>query len=185
MAVGAVAQALTVLFRHAWVPGLLGGLEPEFEVYHGKDFTTPMATGVSVFVFQVGADHVQRTLPPAEKLHRRPLPVRMSLLLTAWGKDASTEHALLGWAMRAVADNPVLSAGFLNAGTPDVFRPEETVELTAVDLTNDEVFDLWQVLPGSLQLSAAYVARVIRLESELVLPSGGPVLERALDMAEA
>jgi hypothetical protein len=108
----------------------------------------------------------------------------MALLLTAWAKDASIEHALLGWAMRTVADAAVLSAGFLNAAAPGVFGPDETVELSPVELTNDEVFQLWQVLPSSLQLSAAYVARVLRLESELVVPSGGPVLERALDLAE-
>jgi hypothetical protein len=182
-AIGAVAEAITTLFQHAWEPALLGGLEPEFDVYHGKNFDTPMSTGISVFVYQVTVDQVQRTLPPPDKNHRRPLPVRMSLLLTAWAKDASTEHALLGWGMRTIADRPILSAGFLNATMPGVFRPDETVELAPTELTNDEVFQLWQVLPSSLQLSAAYVARVLCLESDLVVPTGAPVVERDLDLA--
>lgn len=183
-AVGAVAEAITTLFDHAWDPALLGGLvHPQFAVYHGKDFQAPMTEGVSVFVFQVCVDPVQRTLPPAEKDHRRPLPLRASLLLTAWGKEASTEHALLGWAMRTVADSPVLSAGFLNARTPNVFGPGETVELAPSDLSNDEVFQLWQVLPSSLQLSAAYIGRGLRVESELLVPTGVPVVERDLDLA--
>jgi hypothetical protein len=65
-----------------------------------------MDAGVSVFVYQVGVNKVQRTLPPADPQHRRPLPL------------------------------DVVPAG----------------------LTNDEVFQLWQVLPNSLQLSAPYVA---------------------------
>jgi hypothetical protein len=180
-AIAAAAAAVVQLLEQSWHPGLLTGITPEFDVYQGKDFSSPMATGVSVFVYQVGVDTVARTLPPAEPDRKRPLPVKAYLLLTAWAKDASTEHALLGWAMRTVADHPVLSSGFLNAVAANVFRPDEALELTGVELTNDEVFRLWQVLPTSLQLSVPYVARVMRIESELVEASAGPVLERDLD----
>jgi hypothetical protein len=180
-AIGAAAAAVVRLLEQSWHPGVLTGIDPEFAVYHGKDFSSPMATGVSVFVYQVVVDTVARTLPPAEPDHKPPLPVRAYLLLTAWAKDASTEHALLGWAMRAIADHPLLSSGFLNAAAAGVFRPEEIVDLSAVELTNDEVFRLWQVLPSSLQLSVPYVARVLRIESEIVDVSGGPVIERDLD----
>jgi hypothetical protein len=183
-AIEAVAAAVTRLLDQSWHPGVLVGIQPQFEVYHGKDFSSPMATGISVFVYQVVVDPVQRTLPPAEPNHKRPLPLRISFLLTAWAKEASTEHALLGWAMRAIADNPVLSSGFLNASTAGVFRSGESVDLSAGELTNDEVFQLWQVLPSSLQLSVPYVARVIRIESELVEPVGEPVLERLYDIGE-
>ena len=180
-AIAAAAAAVVRLLEQSWHPGLLTGITPEFDVYQGKDFSAPMATGVSVFVYQVGVDTVARTLPPAQPDHKRPLPVKAYLLLTAWAKDASTEHALLGWAMRAIADHPVLSSGFLNAASANVFRADEVLELSAIELTNDEVFRLWQVLPTSLQLSVPYVARVIRIESDLVDVSAGPVLERDLD----
>ncbi|WP_405868107.1 DUF4255 domain-containing protein [Streptomyces sp. NBC_01515] len=183
--IGSVAEAVARLLQQAWQPALLGGIEPRFEVYQGKDFSTPMAQGVSVFVYQVNVDQVQRTLPSAEPDHRRPLPVRVSFLLTAWGQDASTEHDLLGWAMRAIADNPVLSSGFLNAAAPGVFRAAETVELVPMELSNNDVFLLWQVLPGSLQLSVPYIARVVRVESDLVDPQGAPVQVRELSVATA
>ena len=63
-----------------------------------------------------------------------------------------------------------------------VFRPDETVELVPTELTNDEVFQLWQVLPSSPQLSAAYVARRLCLESDLLVPTGAPVVERDLGL---
>jgi len=180
-AIGSVAEAVARLLGQAWQPDLLNGAEAQFEVYQGKDFHTPMDTGVSVFVYQVSVDKVQRTLPPAAPHHRRPLPLDIWLLLTAWATNVSTEHALLGWAMRAIDDNPILSSGFLNAYIPGVFRPEETIELAPAELTNDEVFQLWQVLPNSLQLSVPYVARVVRVESELTVAQGGPVLTRELE----
>ena len=180
-AIGSVAEAVARLLGQTWQPSLLNGSALQFEVYQGKDFSKPMDLGVSVFVYQVGVNKVQRTLPPADPQHRRPLPLDIWLLLTAWAQDASMEHAILGWAMRAIDDNPILSSGFLNAFIPGVFRPEETVELVPAELTNDEVFQLWQVLPSSLQLSAPYVARVVRVESELTVPQGPPVRTRELE----
>lgn len=181
-AIGSLAQAVIRLLEQSWKPSVLNGIEPQFEVYQGKDFQSPMETGISVFVYQVSVDKVQRTLPPAEPNHRRPLPVLVSLLLTAWAKEASAEHDLLGWAMRAIADNPILSAGFLNAAVPGVFGNEEIVELTPIELSNEEIFQLWQVLPSSLQLSVSYLARTVRVESELTQPAGVPVRTRELQM---
>lgn len=183
-AIGSVAGAVVRLLEQSWRPALLNGIEPQFAVYQGKDFSEPMDTGISVFVYQVGVDKVQRTVPAAENGHRRPLSLVVSLLLTAWAQDVSAELDLLGWAMRAIADNPILSSGFLNAAVSGVFRPEETVELVATELTNDEVFQLWQVLPNNLQLSACYLARVLRIESEVTDSEGAPVLTRELRMAE-
>jgi hypothetical protein len=180
-AIGSVAEAVSRLLGQTWQPSLLNGMQLQFEVYQGKDFQTPMESGVSVFVYQVSVNKVQRTLPPADPRHRRPLPLDIWLLLTAWARDASAEHAILGWAMRAIDDNPILSSGFLNAFIPGVFRPEETVELVPAELTNDEVSQLWQVLPNSLQLSAPYVARVVRMESALTVPLAPPVTARELE----
>ena len=184
-AIGSVAEAVARLLEQSWLPTLLNGLEPQFAVYQGKDFSAPMETGISVFVYQVIVNKVQRTLPPPESQYRRPLPLVVSLLLTAWAHDVSAEHDLLGWAMRAVADNPILSSGFLNSAVSGVFRPDETIELVPCELTNDEVFQLWQVLPSSLQLSAGYLARVVRVDSELAEPAGARVRTRELQFAEA
>jgi hypothetical protein len=89
-AIGSVAEAVARLLEQSWIPNLLNGIEPQFTVYQGKDFNQPMDVGISVFVYQVHVDHVQRTLPPALPHHRRPLPLVMSL------------HQLqFGWCLRA------------------------------------------------------------------------------------
>jgi len=185
-AIGSVAEAVARVLNQAWQSSPLNGTDAQFKVYQGKDFATAatqtqITTGVSVFVYQVSVNKVQRTLPPSTLQHRRPLPLDVWLLLTAWAGDASTEHTILGWAMRTIDDNPILSSGFLNAAVPDVFLPQETVELVPAELTNAEIFQLWQVLPNSLQLSVPYVARVVRVESELTVPQGSPVMTRELE----
>lgn len=185
-AIGSVAEAVRRLLEQSWT-AQPGGPEPQFEVYHRTSFETPMTTGISIFVYQVGIDTVQRTLPPSAPDRKRPLPVSLWLLLTAWATNAATEHALLGWAMRAIADNPTLSSGFLNTAVPGVFDAGETVDLSAGELSNDEVFQLWQAMPISLQLSVPYQARLIKIESELREPVGVPVLTtdlRYLDGAD-
>ena len=63
-AIGSVAEGVRRLLEQSWT-STPGGLEPEFAVYHGTDFGTPMKTGISIFVYQVGLDPVQRTLPPS------------------------------------------------------------------------------------------------------------------------
>jgi hypothetical protein len=183
-AIGSVAEGVRRLLEQSW-ESQPGGLHPLFEVYHRTDFDSPMTTGISIFVYQVGVDPVQRTVPPPGPDRRRPLPICMSLLLTAWATNAPTEHMLLGWAMRAIDDNPILSSGFLNAAVPGVFRPEETVELVAAQMSNDEVFQLWQAMPIELQLSMPYQARVIRIDSDIVEPVGAPVQVRELRYADA
>ena len=79
-----------------------------------------------------------------------------------------------------IEHNPVLSSGFLNAAFSGVFRPEETVELVAAHLSNDEVFQLWQAMPIHLQLSMPYQARVVRIDSDDLRPMGVPVRTREL-----
>jgi len=182
-AIGSVAEAVRRLLEQAW-PDQLGGLDPQFEVYNGQSFTEPMATGISIFVYQVGVDPVQRTLPAPAPDRKRPLPLNLWLLLTAWGNTPSAEHMLLGWAMRAIADNSSIPAGFLNAAVADVFSPEETVELVPAQLSNEEVFQLWQAMPISLQLSAPYLARLVRVQSEVRVPVGEPVHVRELALAD-
>jgi hypothetical protein len=54
-----------------------------------------------------------------------------------------------------------------------------------MEMSNNDVFLLWQVLPGSLQLSVPYIARVVRVESDLTVPQGGPVRSRELSVATA
>jgi Pvc16 N-terminal domain len=71
--------------------------------------------------------------------------------------------------------------GLLNTLTAGVFEPEETVEIVVGQLANEEMFRIWDVLPSDYQLSVPYVARIVRIDSELDLREGGPVLTRELD----
>ena len=87
--------AITTLFQHAWEPALLGGLEPGVQGLPRQELRRTDGHRHLRLRLPSNRRPIERTLPPPDKNHRRPLPLRMSLLLTAWAKDASTEHAFL------------------------------------------------------------------------------------------
>jgi hypothetical protein len=183
-AIGATCEAVVRLLQQAWRPELFDNAELQFKVYRTKSFTTPMDVGVSLFLYRVLLNGVQRIPPSRPGPHgqpRRPqLPLELHFLLTPWAKDASLEQEILGWMMRALEDTPILPAGILNMLAPDVFAAEETVEIVVGQLANEEIFRIWDVLPNDFQISVPYIARVVRIDSELDLREAGPVVRRDL-----
>ena len=83
--------------------------------------------------------------------------------------------------MRTLEDTPILPAGILNTQIPGVFDPDETVEIVVGQLSQEEMFNIWDVLPISYQISVPYIARIVRIDSLLDQREGRPVLTRELD----
>jgi Pvc16 N-terminal domain len=184
-AIGAACAAIIQLLRQSWQPDMFDGNDLQFAVYHTRDFSQPMEAGVSLFLYRVTINSVQRT-PPARLVaggrpHRPQLPLDLHFLITPWAKDASLEQILLGWVMRTLEDTPILPPGLLNTLHGDVFTAEETVEIVAGQMSNEEMFRIWDVLPTDYQISVPYCARVVRIDSELEQRSGEPVAMRNLD----
>ncbi len=188
-AVATVTEAVLQLLRSNYRPEDFGQ-ELEFKVFNAKDFSKPLNAGVSLFLYRIFPNGVQRTPPsrPAPDGRTFPtlLPLDLHLLLTVWGKEASLQHTIAGWMMRVLEDQPIFPAALLNAVTPGVFRPHETVEVSLTELTNEDLLRIWDALVQNVyQLSVPYVARVVRIESPRPLGAGGPeVQERRLQMAE-
>jgi len=184
-AIGATCEAVVRLLQQAWQPALFDDAELQFQVYRTRSFAAPMDTGVSLFLYRVALNGVQRTpgggIGPDGRPRRTQLPLDLHVLLTPWAKEASLEQQILGWVMRTLEDTPILPAGLLNSLSADVFEPEETVEVVAGQISNEELFRIWDVLPNDFQISVPYVARVVRIDSALNVTLAGPVLSRRLD----
>lgn len=186
-AISAVSDAIVNLLQSQYSPADFDGASLQFRVYVARDFTaSPMQAGVSVFLYRIYPNHSQRT--PAGRLNpdgtrQRPmLPLDLHFLLTAWGRDASLQHAIAGWMMRVLEDTQVLPAGLLNHRYPGTFGDDETVDLTITDLTTEELFRIWEVIVNNAyQISVPYVARNVRVESLQSVSEGAPVQERTLD----
>lgn len=188
-AVATVTESVLQLLRSHYEPADFDR-ELEFKVFTAQDFRKPLEAGVSLFLYRIFPNGVQRTPPGRPRPDNRPaaalLPLDLHLLLTVWGREASLQHTIAGWMMRVLEDHPIFPAALLNAVNPGVFRPDETVELSLTELTNEDLLRIWDTLVQNVyQLSVPYVARVVRIESARPLqPGGGLVQERRVRAAE-
>ncbi|MCZ6680951.1 MAG: DUF4255 domain-containing protein [Candidatus Poribacteria bacterium] len=187
-AISAVGEAVIHLLRTNYRPEDFNN-ELEFRVYLPRDFSQPMAAGVSLFLYRVIPNGTHRIpsgrIGPDGRHMQTQLPLDLHFLLTAWGQDASLQHTITGWMIRTIEDTPILPAGLLNAVAPNVFQPDDTVEVILAELTNEDMFRIWETFAENLyQLSVPYIARNIRIESTLPLAEGELVQERTFDYRE-
>lgn len=180
-AIATVSEAVLQLLRSRYRPEDFDQ-QLEFRVFTAKDFAQPLTAGVSLFLYRIFPNGVQRTppAPPQPEIGRSPslLPLDLHFMLTVWGKEASLQHTLAGWMMRVLEDHPIFPAALLNAVSPGVFRPDETVEVSLTELTNEDLLRIWDTLVQNIyQLSVPYVARVVRIEAQRPLEEGGGLVQ--------
>ncbi|MEF8816280.1 MAG: DUF4255 domain-containing protein [Salinibacter sp.] len=169
-----------------------GGLHRslDFKVYQGKDFRSEggdgVSTGVSLFLYRTVVNGTSRTPSgrrlPSGETQRSKLPLDLHYLLTVWADSASTQHQIAGWVMRTLETTPILPKGVLNNVNPEVFRADETVEIILNDLSNEDLFRIWDVLGEPYRLSIPYLVRNVRIESEETVPGEGVVERRIVDV---
>lgn len=181
-AIAATSQAIVALLEAA------ASGDPEFRTASfsactSADLHTPPSDplAVTLYLYHVAVDPSLRNAPgrvDAFGVRRLPaLPLDLHYLLIAWAKDAATQQRLLGWACRVIADTTTLPAGVLNAPSPQlVFRPGESVDIIWETLTQQDLFDIWEVARSNQQPSAAYLARVVEIEST-VEPEVHPLVQ--------
>lgn len=184
-AVASTCEAVMRLLKQSWSKPLFDNQDLGFEVYQTADFTSPMSFGVSLFLYRVSVSRVQRTPPsrpgPDGRPRRSQLPLELHMLLTPWATDASLAQEILGWMLRTLESTPIIPSGILNSSADGVFHPDETVELIPGELSNEELFRIWDVVDEKFHVSVPYIARLVRIDSEIEESDGGPVLQRDLN----
>jgi hypothetical protein len=189
-AITATCQAVIRLLEQTWEQTTMSNNETlTFRVYTTDDFqSAEISRGVSLFLYNVSINPAQRIPPGRPRVGAAPrprqLPLDLHFLLTPWADEASLQHEILGWTMRVLEDNAVLSVATLNTPSDDVFEPDETVEIIGTSLSIEDMLRIWDGIPGNFQLSVPYVARVVRIDSERTPTGGGTVLTRELTMGK-
>lgn len=188
-AFAAVSEAVLALLRSNYQPADFNN-ELEFRVFTARDFgSSAMQHGVSLFLYRVLPNGAHRApsgrLAENGRRFRNQLAVDMHFILTAWGGSASLQHTIAGWMMRVMEDSPLLPVGLLNSVLPDVFQPDEAVEVVLADLSTEDLLHVWETLvQNTYQLSVPYVARAIRIESRLLQTAGEPVQQRTFEYSK-
>jgi Pvc16 N-terminal domain len=190
-AIAITGQAILKLLADSCPRAEFGAVS--FELFQVGNFShsRQMDEGISLFLYRLGVNAARRNLPSHVKSnglrYRPPLPLDLYYLLTAWGKSAAKQQRLLGWAMRVLEDTPLLPSGLLNdvGPEPEIFQPNETVEIIYEPLSLQDMYNIWSVLKASPQLSASYVVRAVSIDSTVLITEAAPVQTRALDFGEA
>jgi hypothetical protein len=186
-AIAATSEAMLGLIQGAATGTEFSGAT--FAQYQASDFASPMGDGISLYLYRVTVS-ANRNRPPRMgrdgKRTRPPIPLDLHYLLTAWGGDAIRQQRMLGFAIRTLEDTPILPAGVLNLGAPepDLFRPEETVELVYESVSIQDFAALWNIAQSKEQPSATYVARMVEIESGAFVQDSAPAQTRAFEFGD-
>lgn len=169
-------------------------LNAQFVLFQPADIqknTPPLKEGVSLLLYRVEINASVRNQPlrqlPDGRLVRPSLPLELHYLLTSWAETSQKQQRLLGWAMQIIDEQAILPSGLLNHSEPesDVFRPEETVEVSFESLSLQDLANIWQFAQTSQQPSVGYLARVVAMESSAPVESGPPVRTRAFGVGRS
>ncbi len=180
-AIAAMSEAVLGLLRTASIGGEFDGVQ--FAHYGSANFQSPMSVGLSLYLYRLSVS-LTRNLAwrvSADGVRSRPpIPLDAHFLLTAWADDPIKQQRMLGFAIRTLEDTPILPAGVLNQHSPepDVFRPDETVELVFEAVSVQDASYIWEVAQTKEQPSATYVARMIEIESTVAADDAPPVETR-------
>ena len=168
-AIAAVGRAIVDLLEEARPSEFP---EAQFAVFKTEDFARPMETGVSVYLYRVASVRESRTpsgIDPGGVRTLPALPLRLHYLITPWSADAAWEHVLLAWAMRVLADKPVLSSALLNRVHTGAFAQQEAIELTLEDLTLADALSLGRHAGDQYRLGVSYAAQVVMISSSVTI----------------
>jgi hypothetical protein len=120
-----------------------------------------------------------------EEVWLSPLALNLHYLVTAYAADSGTanDHRLLGGAMKALHDSPLLSPDDIRTALPesDLQNQIERVRITIESPSTEEMSKLWSTFQSQYRISAAYQVAVVLIDSTRRPKSELPVLTRGRD----
>lgn len=180
--IAAVGQAVLSLLEEGYPKSEF--TEAKFELYGVQNFKNPMKEGASLYLYRVAVNPAVRNIPPRlgpDGRHYRPsLPVDLHYLLTVWGTEAVKQQRLLGWCMRELENTQTLPASLLNNPGPEpgIFDSSEAVEITLDQLSTQDWANITDPIKADMQLSVPYIARLVRVDSDISMQEFKPVQTR-------
>jgi hypothetical protein len=126
---------------------------------------------LSIFLYRVNFNKSMRAAWSAisHQDGRTHLPLDLHYLLTPWADNAEAEAAVLGRAMQALDETPILSGPLLHQSGD--WAPNEAVNLLLDEIETEAVMRTFDSLAADYRISVPYIARVVRLDGQRTAPS--------------
>lgn len=119
---------------------------------------------LTLFLYRVDFNKAMRAAWSGVSMYdgRAHLALDLHFLLTAWANNAENEHLVLGRALQAIEETPILSGPLLMLAAD--WAANESVQLVLEDIDTESMMRIFDSLPVDYRLSVPYVARVIRID---------------------
>ena len=158
---------------------------------------------LNLFLYQITANQgwFNTGLPSRDSDNNRvdnpPLAIDLHYLVTAYGSDNFNDEILLGCAMQAFHETPVMSRAYIrnvldnSGGTApapfdvlsavDLADQIELIKITPKFLTTEELSKLWTAMQARFRQTMAYHVSVVLIQSKQPVKAALPVLKRGED----
>lgn len=139
----------------------------KFVLFGTSDFPdkNPSDTTIALTLYRTGWNEHLRAHAPSRHRKGGPLALDLYYLLSVWSAKAEDELNAFAWTLIQLHQTPILDTAILTGDAG--WAPTDTIELVPQDLTHDDIARIWDKLSrpsATFRLSAAYIARVLRLE---------------------
>ena len=148
-----------------------------------QDFKSEQQTHVTLYLYRVTLDeHTRNTSRfPGLADPQVPLLVDLHYMLTVWSKSSLSEQVILAWTMRQLFQRPILDRSVLSDDAE--WDASDSVQIVSSDLSNEDLMRIWDAILPPYHLTVAYIARVVRIDSDRQ-PDALPVVARRFDFGE-
>jgi hypothetical protein len=141
---------------------------------------------VSIFLHRITLDPNFRAAGflPNSPNEQPVLFLDLHYLITYWGTSVQAEQTLLAWTMQQLQTTPILDPSILALSAADAgWDPTESIQLTPVDLSLEDILRIWDGFGPKYRLTLAYLARVVRIDRAIV--PGPPVVATRFSLTNA
>lgn len=173
-AVACVGETLKSLLQGGLAPIVAAG---DVIISTPDDFKNfaPANPSVTLFLYHVCINAEMRNTPGAPNASRAPaLPLELRYLITPWTKTTFDAHRIIGLIAQLFNDRASLTFSDLQGPRPcaNVWAVDDTVQIIMESIPVEQHYDIWEPTEIPYKLSLAYLARVIGIDSNLLV--GGP-----------
>ncbi|WP_372657307.1 DUF4255 domain-containing protein [Hydrogenophaga sp.] len=123
---------------------------------------------VSLYLYRVTVNEHSRHQRPGRMPQANPAPLGLDLhiMLSAWSGSAMDEQVALAWTIRQLHLYPILDASSLSP--EPAWSADEVIQVVPAELSTEDIMRIWDALEPSYRLSVSYIARMVRLDPDLM-----------------
>jgi hypothetical protein len=180
IALASASKSLERMLDSCYDDDFLGnGKRPRAQLVRTEDFKTAGSktdsslpeTGLTVFVYRIDFNKAMRAAWSAvgQADGRAHLPLDLHFLITPWAGNAQHELQILGRAIECLEATPILSGPLLDPAGG--WAPEEAIQVVLEEVGTEAIMRTFDSLPIDYKLSVAYIARVVRIDSQRAVPA--------------